>query len=284
MKWRSVVRRVTARVRRRRQQQSPHPPVTPLPGALLQDRCALITGAGHNIGRAVALEMAQQGAAIIFTEIDGRRAQALQQDLARIGVPHHCLRLDASDMTTVSHITGELAALEVTVDILVNNVALQPGQNFMDLGLAQWQKSFDTNVSGPALLSQTVARTLIDAGRPGSILFITSIHQWEPALWPAYSSAKAALGMLIQEMAAALAPHTIRVNGIAPGWVAPTRRPSRFSLLHGTTIDPTYIGRAAVFLASDHTSAFTTGAVLVVDAGLSLLNSRIVQEMDRRNE
>jgi NAD(P)-dependent dehydrogenase (short-subunit alcohol dehydrogenase family) len=108
----------------------------------------------------------------------------------------------------------------------------------------------------------------------GSIIFITSIHQWTVRRDAVYSSSKAALGMLIKELALSLAPHKIRVNGIAPGYVEEDEqgRPlsHRHIPLHGRSISPSYIGKAAVYLSSEYFSKFTTGTVLKIDAGLSL--------------
>lgn len=272
------VRRLLGRTRRSRERPAPHPPAAVLAGALLEGRCALVTGAGRNIGRAIALEMARQGATIVFTERDPDRATALERELTDMGARCHGLALDAADAEQIPALCRQLDTMGLVVDLLVNNAALQLERGTLELETGDWRRSYEANVIGPAQLSRATARTLIAAGRPGDILFITSTHQWEPARWPAYSTAKAALGMLVREMAAELAPHGIRVNGIAPGWVSEDRRTSRFSLLHGTTIDPVYIGRAAVSLASDHVSRYTTGAVLVVDAGLSLINSRSIHE------
>ena len=280
MKLKMALRRLINRAARKAQPPAQHPPLALLPGELLRGRCALITGAGHNIGRAIALEMARQGATILFTEIDAGRASALAAELTQLGVRQHGFVLNAGDAVNIAPLQQQIHGLGLTVDLLVNNAALQLEQSFLALEADDWQRSLAANVIGPAQLSRALASDLIAAGKPGSILFISSIHQWEPALWPAYSSAKAALGMLIQEMAAELAAHGIRVNGIAPGWVTEERRVSRFSLLHGSTIDPVYIGRAAVFLASEHYSRYTTGTVLTVDAGLSLRNSHIAHALE----
>ena len=277
----AALRRSLARWTKGQRHPSPYPVTPPLSTDLLAGRCALITGAGRNIGRAIALEMARQGATILFTETDLERTAVLERELVQMGIPCWGFSMDAADAEQMPALSQKIEALGLTVDLLVNNAALQVERRFLDLATTDWQRSFTANVIGPAQLSRTITAALIAAGRPGSILFITSIHQWEPALWPAYSSAKAGLGMLIQEMAAELAPHGIRVNGIAPGWVTEERQISRFSLLHGSTIDPVYIGRAAVFLASEHHSRYTTGTVLTVDAGLSLLNSRIIHTMER---
>jgi NAD(P)-dependent dehydrogenase (short-subunit alcohol dehydrogenase family) len=87
--------------------------------------------------------------------------------------------------------------------------------------------------------------------------------------------------MIIKELAVDLAPYKIRVNGIAPGWVAEDEQKQplsiEYSLLHNCSISPCYIGRAAVYLASDYFSKFTTGTVLKIDGGTTLYNHRVAQ-------
>ncbi len=87
--------------------------------------------------------------------------------------------------------------------------------------------------------------------------------------------------MIIQELAVDLAPYGIRVNGIAPAWVAEDEQGNPLSqeyhLLHHCSINPRYIGRAAVYLASDYFSKFTTGTIIKIDAGASLYNYRVAQ-------
>jgi NAD(P)-dependent dehydrogenase (short-subunit alcohol dehydrogenase family) len=91
--------------------------------------------------------------------------------------------------------------------------------------------------------------------------------------------------MIIQELAVDLAPSKIRVNGIAPGWVAQDEEGKAkyhlYTPLHHTSIDPCYIGRAAVFLASEYFSKFTTGSVLKIDAGLSSYSYCLVPDSPR---
>ena len=117
---------------------------------------------------------------------------------------------------------------------------------------------------------------MVDQHIPGCIIFLTSIHQWILRRAVSYSATKAALGMIVKELAIDLAPYGIRVNGIAPGWVDEdvTGHPYPYDrpVLHGSSINPRYIGRAVVYLSSDYFSRFTTGTVLQVDGGLSLGN------------
>lgn len=271
-----VLRRILAGWIRSQRRPDPYPAAPPLSGELLAGHCVLITGAGRNIGRAIALEMARQGATILFTETNPERAASLEREMAQMGVRSWGLPQDAADPGQIPALCHAIKALGMTVDLLVNNAALQVEKGFLALEATEWQRSCTANIIGPSQLSRAIAAALIADRRSGSILFITSVHEWEPSLWPAYSSAKAALGMMIREMAVELAPHDIRVNGIAPGWVTEDCRISRLSPLHGSSIDPVYIGRAAVFLSSEHHSRYTTGTVLTVDAGLSLLSNRTV--------
>ena len=118
---------------------------------------------------------------------------------------------------------------------------------------------------------------MAQAGVAGSIVFLTSIHQESVfTRTRAYGPTKAAIGMLIKQLAIELAPHRIRVNGIAPGDVREDEAgnvvPYGYTPLEGTSIPFPFIARGVVYLASDYYSRYTTGAVLTIDAGLSLFN------------
>ena len=126
------------------------------------------------------------------------------------------------------------------------------------------------------VLTQHIVRKMIQSGLGGSILFISSIHEKIIRGKIAYSSSKAALKMVVQELSVDLAGFGIRVNGISPGYVKVNEKgdplPQKHTPLWNTSIPPEYIGRAAVYLSSDHFSRFTTGSILKIDAGLSLNN------------
>jgi len=253
---------------------------------LLSGKNVLITGAGQNIGRAIALEMAQQGANIFFTELNAERRDQLIQDLQDFPITAEGFFCNSAEPSEIDQLCDTLADKNVMIDILVNNAGVQVEKGVLGgLTADDWQQTFQTNLFGPIALTKRIAQTMQAQSRSGSILFITSIHQWENIGWTSYSSSKAALGMIIKELAVELAPHGIRVNGIAPGWVAedaegnPYR--SKYSLLHQTSIKPQFIGRAALFLAVDYFSHYTTGSVLTVDAGMSLCNFHVVHAMDR---
>ena len=243
-----------------------------LDNQLLLGRNVLVTGAGRNIGRSIALEMAQQGANIYFTDLEPEVVAQLQSELEAGGARARGFVSDVSSPADVEALCAMLEADGIVVDVLANNVGVSRGGGLRTLKMADLRAVFEANVFGPLQLTQHVVNRLIAAGRSGSVLFVTSVHQWTTFGAVAYSASKSALGMVVRELALELAPHRIRVNGIAPGSVFANQRdelpPFAGSALFGTCIHPSYIGRAAVYLASDYFSQFTTGSVLTVDAGL----------------
>ncbi len=257
-------------------------PSVVLENQLLAGKNALITGAGKNIGRSIAIEMAKQGANIFFTDMDIELCTNLEKELSPYPIQARGFVSDISKSEDIDCLYSILSESKITIDILINNVGIQfetIGINNLDLG--EWQKTFQTNIFGPIYLTKLISQMMVSHSIQGSIIFMTSIHQQEVVRWLSYSSSKAALGMIIKELAVDLAHHGIRVNGIAPAWVAEDEQGHPFNhkyhLLHHTSINPDYIGRAAVYLASDYFSKFTTGTILKIDAGVSLYNYRVAQ-------
>lgn len=244
---------------------------------LLEGRTVLVTGGASNIGKEVAIESARQGANVVIVDIDDEARASLKRDLAQYPGRVKDYKCDLSRSAEIDRLCETLKKENILIDVLVNNVGVQyETRSIVDLDIDEWQKTFATNVFGPMYLTRCIARSMIDNSRQGSILFITSIHQWIIRRYASYSASKGALGMIIKELAVDLAPHGIRVNGIAPGWVAEDAAGKallqRIAPLHQSSIRPCYIGRAAVYLSADHYSFHTTGSVLKIDAGLSLHN------------
>lgn len=244
---------------------------------LLVGQTALVTGAGANIGRAIALEMAREGASIVAVDIEEPALKALADELSDLGnndgAPVHTLVADMSDEASIDRLLDRLRELRLEVDVLVNNVGIHT-----DLGgsregeFSNWRRTLDTNLIGPYHLTRRIARQMIDRGAAGNIVFISSIHQWQIRGHPAYSASKAAIGMVIKELADEYAGYGIRVNGVAPGAVQPDELVGQAVYktvpLHGTAIPASFIGRNVVVLAAQHFSKYTTGSVITVDAGL----------------
>ena len=264
---------------------------------LLSGKNVLVTGAGRNIGRAIAIEMAREGANVYFTEIAKDRCKSLEKELSALAISSRGFVADIARADETENLCSLLSRERVNIDVLVNNVGIDCAKKMSERSLFErvaarvgskkevsrmqeiWRDVYDTNIFGPVYLTDLISEMMVRGGVAGSIIFVTSIHQWMVSRDATYSSSKAALGMLIKELAVTLAPHSIRVNGIAPGYVGKDEHGKPLNKAHtplyGTSIDPCYIGRAAVYLSSDYFSKFTTGTVLKIDGGLSLHNHMV---------
>lgn len=278
-----IVRYLRNLLRSYQKKSLPRCPVEPTPislkEGLLIGKTGLVTGAGSNIGRSIALELAKQGANILFIDIDALKCAQLTQELSAYPIRSQGFTADITNPQDIEQIYEFIIKEQISIDILVNNVGILLEQDHTTFELDLIHKTFDTNFFGPLLLTKKISQQMIMQQIAGNIIFITSIHQSMVAGWLGYSSSKAALTMAIKELASSLARHNIRVNGIAPGWVIedqegiPLKDPA--SPLYQSSINPDYIGRAAIFLASNYFSRFTTGTILTVDAGLSLYSHRL---------
>lgn len=256
-----------------RAQQIPRPATDSR--ALLDGRSALIVGAGTNIGLGIAREFAVEGATLWITNAIQEELDKVTGALRADGIDSFALRSDVTAAGSEDVLVAELERQGVTPDILVLNVGVRAAPGEPDV--AEMERVFRTNVIAPLHLARRMAARMRGAGRGGSIVFVSSIHQWSLFGDALYSGSKAAVGMAVRELAAEFASARIRVNAIAPGWVAAaadgTPLPDRLAPLYKTAIPPAFVGKAAVFLAADSLSGHTTGTVLTVDGGASLLNT-----------
>ncbi len=252
-------------------QPAPIPPPEPtrvVVDRLLAGQTALVTGAGRNIGRSIARELLAHGATVYATDVDPAAVERLRGELRELPGTSDALCADITKPEDTDRVLATLAAAGAQVDLLVNNVGIVGD----DLAAA-----FATNVTGPMYLTDRISAAMVERGRPGSIVFLSSIHQ-ETVFTRAraYAPTKAAVGMLVKQLAVQLAPHRVRVNGIAPGDVREDERGEviryPYTPLEGTSIRPQYVARAVVYLASEYFSRYTTGTVITIDGGLSLFN------------
>jgi NAD(P)-dependent dehydrogenase (short-subunit alcohol dehydrogenase family) len=228
------------------------------PGSLLVGKHVLVTGGGRNIGRAIARECAAQGAYVYSLDKDAETAHRTAEQVQ--GTPI------VADITDDPH--AWLQQLPV-VDVLVNNVGVAAHDD-----TDPWHTVFETNVFAPMRLTTAVTDRMRVRGS-GTVIFISSIHQEVPRGDPPYAASKAAVAAIVSELALELISSGIRVNAVAPGWTkadpSGVAVPDRRQVLQGVSVPPEYIGRAVVYLASDYFSLHTTGSIVTVDSGLSLL-------------
>jgi NAD(P)-dependent dehydrogenase (short-subunit alcohol dehydrogenase family) len=241
----------------------------------LDGKVALVTGAAKRIGRAVALDLAAAGAHLVITYLtSAAEAELTVRELTARGVRARALHCDVRDIVSVR------AALESTIaefgrlDILVNNAGVYETAAFEDLTLAQWDNVFATNVRGPFLLAQLAAVRLRQShGRIVNLGSLGGLRPW--ATHAHYCASKAALIMLTQVMAKALAPQ-IAVNCVAPGMIDFGEQESAAFFRHMAEKSPMQrngtgedVAAAVRFFAT--APHFITGQVLAVDGGLELV-------------
>ncbi|HJQ30130.1 MAG TPA: glucose 1-dehydrogenase [Rubrobacter sp.] len=243
----------------------------------LTGKTAVVTGGNTGLGEAFAKALAEAGAGVALAARTRERSEAVAR---QIGAKAIAVDLDVTDPTRVDRALDEVTERLGPVDILVNNAGVCYHRPAAEVPLEEWNAVFDVNVHGLWHCAQAVGRRMIQAGG-GAIINIGSISaiivnrpQWQPA----YNASKAAVHQLTKSLAAEWAPHNVRVNALAPGYVktamAPVDEPRfRRHWIEDAPMQryatPDELGPSIVYLASD-ASSFMTGSVLVVDGGYTL--------------
>jgi meso-butanediol dehydrogenase/(S,S)-butanediol dehydrogenase/diacetyl reductase len=256
----------------------------------LTGKVALITGGGTGMGAAIAAGFVAEGARVC---ISGRRQEMLDRFAATQppGTVATCAG-DTSKPQDIQRMVDTAVSWGGRLDILVNNAAMESsGTTILETGLALWQKSLDTNLTGPFLLMKDSIPHMIKAGG-GSIINIASVAGIRsiPAS-PAYSATKAALIHLTRQAALDYGVHKVRCNAVCPGAVRTPlmeRVLGAFAQKAGWDLEkflthfskhvplrrvaqPEEISGICTYLASDEAS-FMTGSVLVVDGGAAIVD------------
>jgi NAD(P)-dependent dehydrogenase (short-subunit alcohol dehydrogenase family) len=249
----------------------------PLPD--FSGRRALVTGSAHGIGLAVGRLLRGLGAAVIAVDSDETELRA--------AFPAGECDLVVADVASDPVVLGDrLVAEHGPISLVVNNVGITTPSRFLDLEPDEFDRVFSTNLRAGWFLTRQLVRELVTRETAGSVLFISSVHDTFVRLNPHYSASKAAVAMLVKELAFELAPHRIRVNAIAPGWIKthetvdPEHERTLVSRIPaGRPGHPNDVAGLAAILLSDELTGYVTGTSLTVDGGLSLYNWR--SDLDR---
>jgi NAD(P)-dependent dehydrogenase (short-subunit alcohol dehydrogenase family) len=246
----------------------------------LEDKIALVTGAGAGIGRAIAETFAREGANVVVADRDGEAARETAETIVKSNGAAQAETVDVTDTEQVKALMQRLAATFGRLDVLVNNAGVGERSDFRHIDDAAWDKVWKTNVDGTVRCARE-AFDLLKASGKASVINLSSVmatkHTRQMSV---YSATKGAVSALSRSLAVEYAPYGIRVNALCPGYVE-TALIGRYmqkpmiakALLTQTPLrrfgTPRDIANAALFLASDE-AAYITGAGLHVDGGMNV--------------
>ncbi|MBX6322357.1 MAG: SDR family oxidoreductase [Rhodospirillaceae bacterium] len=244
----------------------------------LKDRTVFVTGGASGIGEEIVRAFAAQGSRVGFIDIDAERGRTVSDGLEREGAT---VRFVAADLRDIGALRRAFAALEAALGpayVLVNNAARDDRHAWESVTPEYYDERIATNLRHMFFAIQAVAPGMIAAGKGGSIINFGSNSWWEATGgMPVYTTAKAAVHGLTRSFARDLGPHRIRVNTVVPGWVMTERQRTLWATPEALErhrrrqclpdlIEPVYVARMVLFLASDD-AAMCTANNYMVEAG-----------------
>ncbi len=239
----------------------------------LKGKSVIVSGGAQGIGREIVKAFASQGAQVGFLDIDETAGADLTGDSKNIHYEACDLRDIAAMQSAIKRLTNHLGPCH----ILVNNAARDDRHDWRGVTPEYWDERQSTNLRHMFFAIQAVAPGMIENGS-GSIINMGSNSWWEAGSgFPAYATAKAAVHGLTRTMARELGRHRIRVNTVVPGWIMTERQKELWVTPEALAahrarqclpdlIDPVYVARMVLFLASDD-AAMCTANNYMVEAG-----------------
>jgi len=257
------------------------------PDLPLLGEVAIITGAANGIGRGIALAFAEAGADIVVADIDTRAGAVTVSNITEKGRKGLLVETDIRKDADLDRLVEKTLDQFGRIDILVNNAGINAPGGLLGVSREDLHSVFDTDLIGPFILTQRVAREMVRLHIAGRVICISSIHSVVAHYHPYYSAAKIGIERLVIDAALELAPFSIRVNGIRPGGI---QIRGEIALDSPEIVSPEVplgkrrglpdeIASLALFLVSNR-ARYITGTTVTIDGGLSLLSFSSINSRD----
>jgi NAD(P)-dependent dehydrogenase (short-subunit alcohol dehydrogenase family) len=245
---------------------------------LLNDKVAVVIGGGGVLAGAMAEGLAQAGAGIAVLDYNKEGAEARAASVRNLGRQAIGLQVDATQKPALRNALQQVLDTFGHVDVLINAAGINSSTPFFEIEESEWQRILDVNLKSVFLACQVFGKAMVDAGKGGSIINISSASSSPPLSKVfTYSVTKAGVNQITQFLAREFAPHNVRVNAILPGFfpAEQNRRiltPERTAQIMNHTPmnrfgEASELVGAIVYLASERASSFVTGSILRVDGG-----------------
>lgn len=251
-----------------------------MPGKLfdLTGKAAIVTGGGRGIGRSIALGLAEHGAEVVVCSRTKKELDQVVKEIEKMGRKGMAAVVDLSQISQFDRLVTEVKRVFGHIDVLVNNAGAVFVAPSLDVDEKSWDIVMDTNAKGAFFLCQKVGQVMIEQGRGGSIINVTSeVVQRAELNLGAYCPSKSALHSITKILACEWGKYKIRVNSLAPCFVNTAINEPLFAQkdwyqtkLKGVPLgrhsEPEDVVGAAVFLSSN-ASAYVSGTTVLVDGG-----------------
>ncbi len=258
----------------------------------VQDKVCIVTGAAQGIGRAIAHDLAKEGASVVIADLNEEKSQAVAKEIADKGYPSLAVKVDVTDRASVQNLIQQTVEKFGKLDVMFNNAGVNKPMGIFDYTRENWDMIMTVNGWGVLLCMQEAARQMVEQGHGGKIINTASAvaRTGFPGIAP-YCASKASVIIMTQSAARELAEHDIRVNSFSPGVVETPlwEMLDKMEMDAGNTEKPgeaikgaasnTIVGRPSTpqdivgtttFLASDE-SDMMTGQNVSIDGGWVLV-------------